>query len=63
MPSHTTFDVAMGKDVTDDLSLRLTVLNALNSRYVVDRSNSFGGTHYNFPRELALSGTVSTTDI
>src|SRR5262249_53482801 len=54
LPSHTTFDLALGKSFGERLSLRLTGLNLTNHRYLLDNSNTFGGTHFVNPREISL---------
>jgi outer membrane receptor protein involved in Fe transport len=54
LPSHTTFDLAIGKSFGERLSLRLTGLNLTNHRYLLDNSNTFGGTHFVNPREISL---------
>jgi hypothetical protein len=51
MPPHTTGDIAIGKDLGDKLSVRLTVLNVTNGLYLTGIDNSFAGTHYANPRE------------
>jgi outer membrane receptor protein involved in Fe transport len=52
---HTTLDLSLGKSFGEAWSLRLTALNLANSRYLLDNSNTFGGTHYNYPRQFAAS--------
>jgi len=54
LPAHTSADLSLGKSFGEAWSLRLTVLNLANSRYLLDNSNTFGGTHYNYPRQFAL---------
>lgn len=54
LPTHTTADLSLGKSFGEAWSLRLTALNLANSRYLLDNSNTFGGTHYNYPRQFAL---------
>ncbi|PYV26447.1 MAG: TonB-dependent receptor [Acidobacteria bacterium] len=54
LPAHTTFDVALGKSMGENWSVALTSLNASNRRYLVDNSNTFGGTHYVDPREISV---------
>jgi outer membrane receptor for ferrienterochelin and colicin len=49
---HTTFDLSLGKSFGESLSVRLTTLNIANSRYLLDSSNTFGGTHFNYPRQI-----------
>lgn len=55
LPPHTTFDLSLGKSFGEAWSVRLTALNLGNSRYLLDNSNTFGGTHYNYPRQFAAS--------
>jgi len=52
---HTSFDLSLGKSFGEAWSVRLTALNLANSRYLLDNSNTFGGTHYNFPRQFAAT--------
>ncbi len=51
---HTTFDLAVGKSFGENWSVRLTGLNLANHRYLLDNSNTFGGTHYVNPREISF---------
>jgi outer membrane receptor protein involved in Fe transport len=51
-PSHTTFNLAVAKKITDSLTLSLTAINLAGSRYLLDNSNTFGGTHWNAPRQV-----------
>jgi hypothetical protein len=53
LPSHTTYDLSLGKSFGEHWSLRLTGLNLSNHRYLLDNSNTFGGTHYANPREVS----------
>ncbi|HEV2697974.1 MAG TPA: TonB-dependent receptor, partial [Terriglobales bacterium] len=53
LPAHTTFDFALAKSFGDKLSLRLTGLNLSNNHYLLDNSNTFGGTHWVNPREIS----------
>ncbi|MGI9101097.1 MAG: TonB-dependent receptor [Terriglobales bacterium] len=54
LPSHTTFDVTLGKNFGESWSVHLSALNVRNSHYLLDNSNTFGGTHFARPREIAL---------
>ncbi|HJU11247.1 MAG TPA: TonB-dependent receptor [Candidatus Binataceae bacterium] len=56
-PSHTTFDLALGKSFGEKLSLLLTGLNLSNNHYMLDNSNTFGGTHFTNPREISAQLT------
>ena len=53
LPSHTTFDLALGKSFGEKWSVRLTALNFTNHRYMLDNSNTFSGTHFVNPREIS----------
>jgi outer membrane cobalamin receptor len=53
LPAHTSFDLALSKSFRERLSLRLTGLNLSNNHYMLDNSNTFGGTHFANPREIS----------
>ena len=53
LPSHTTFDVALSKSFGEKLSVMLTGLNLSDNHYMLDNSNTFGGTHFVNPREVS----------
>ncbi|MDP9340446.1 MAG: TonB-dependent receptor [Acidobacteriota bacterium] len=52
LPGHTTFDVTLGKNFGERLSLALSGINVANRRVLLDNSLTFGGTHYLNPREI-----------
>ncbi|HEY6291696.1 MAG TPA: TonB-dependent receptor [Terriglobia bacterium] len=52
LPPHTTADIALGKDLGESWSLSVNATNVFNSRYLLDDSNTFGGTHYANPRQI-----------
>src|SRR6202049_1104102 len=52
LPQHTTFDLSVGKDFGERLSASLNVLNVANRRVDLDNSQTFGGFHWNNPREI-----------
>jgi outer membrane receptor protein involved in Fe transport len=52
LPPHTTVDLALGKDFGEQWSFSLNGTNVLNSRYLLDTSNTFGGTHEVNPRQI-----------
>ncbi len=52
LPPHSTFDLAIGKRFGENWSLSANATNIANSRYLLDTSNTFGGTHYNLPRQI-----------
>ena len=54
LPPHTTADLALGKSFGENWSLSLNGTNVLNSRYMLDTSNTFGGTHTVNPRQVYL---------
>jgi outer membrane receptor protein involved in Fe transport len=52
LPGHTTVNLSAGKTLSEKLSLSVTALNVANQHVLVDNSLTFGGTHYNSPREV-----------
>ena len=52
LPPHTTADLALGKDFREQWSFSLNGTNVLNNRYLLDTSNTFGGTHEANPRQI-----------
>jgi len=50
LPPHATWDLSLGKSFGERWSASVTALNLANSRYRLDNSNTFGGTHYVNPR-------------
>jgi outer membrane receptor protein involved in Fe transport len=54
LPSHTTYDLSLGKSFREKWSVRVTGLNLSNHRYLLDNSNTFGGTHFVNPREISV---------
>lgn len=54
LPAHTTFDFALAKSFGEKLTLRFTGLNLSNNHYLLDNSNTFGGTHYVNPRTVSV---------
>jgi outer membrane receptor protein involved in Fe transport len=57
LPNHTSFDLALAKSFGEKLTLRLTGLNLSNNHYMLDNSNTFGGTHFANPREISAQLT------
>lgn len=53
LPPHATFDISMGKSFAEKWSVQLTGLNLSNKRYLLDESNTFGGTHFAEPRRIS----------
>ena len=52
LPYNTTFDLALGKSITENISASVTATNVANRRVLLDNSLTFGGFHYNDPRQL-----------
>jgi hypothetical protein len=54
LPQHTTFDIALGKSFgeRDKYKISLTALNVANRRVLLDNSLTFGGFHFNDPRQI-----------
>jgi hypothetical protein len=52
LPSHTTADLALGKNFGEKYTVSVTAVNVGNTRALLDNSLTFGGFHYNDPRQL-----------
>jgi outer membrane receptor protein involved in Fe transport len=52
LPGHTTVNASIGKSLNAKLSVSVTALNVFNSHLLIDNSLTFGGTHFNNPREV-----------
>jgi hypothetical protein len=52
LPQHTTFDISLGKSFAEKYTISVTALNAANRRVELDNSLTFGGFHYNDPRQI-----------
>ena len=52
LPAHTTFDLSIGKTFGEKLSASVTATNVANYRVLLDNSLTFGGFHYNDPRQI-----------
>ncbi len=54
LPQHTTFDISLGKSFGEKQKYRvsLTALNVANRRVLLDNSLTFGGFHFNDPRQI-----------
>jgi hypothetical protein len=52
LPSHTTADIALGKDFGQRYTITVSALNVGNTRVLLDNSLTFGGFHYNDPRQI-----------
>lgn len=54
LPSYQTVDLSIGKSFGENFSAKFTATNLFNGRYFVDLSNTFGGSHVNDPRMIAV---------
>jgi outer membrane receptor protein involved in Fe transport len=52
LPGHTTFDLSVGKSFREKYTVGLTAINVANRRVLLDNSLTFGGFHFNDPREI-----------
>jgi hypothetical protein len=52
LPGHTTFDLAIGKSFAEKYTVSVTALNVANRRVQLDNSLTFGGFHWNDPRQI-----------
>jgi hypothetical protein len=52
LPQHTTFDISLGKSFAEKFTVSVTALNVANRRVLLDNSLTFGGFHFNDPREI-----------
>ena len=54
LPPHATFDISIGRSIGERIAVSLTALNMANRRFLLDNSDTFGGTHYADPRQVYL---------
>ena len=52
LPGHTTFDLSVGKKFGENVTASIAATNVANRRVLLDNSLTFGGFHYNDPREI-----------
>jgi hypothetical protein len=52
LPSHTEINLSAGKSFGQNLEASLTVLNLTDRHLLIDNSLTFGGVHYNDPRQI-----------
>ncbi|HTQ57407.1 MAG TPA: TonB-dependent receptor [Bryobacteraceae bacterium] len=52
LPPHNTFDLSIGKSFGEAWTVSANAVNIANTRYLLDTSNTFGGTHYINPRQV-----------
>jgi outer membrane receptor protein involved in Fe transport len=53
LPSYPTLDLSLGKNFGENFTVRFVATNITNQRYMLDTSNTFGGSHYADPRMMA----------
>jgi outer membrane receptor protein involved in Fe transport len=52
LPGHATFGFSVGKGFGENWRLALQTVNLTNNRFLLDSANTFGGTHFNEPRQI-----------
>lgn len=52
LPGHVWADLAVGREFGENLSVSVQTTNVANSRTLLDNSLTFGGFHYNDPRQI-----------
>jgi len=52
LPGHTTFDLAIGKTFAEKFTISANSVNVANRRVQLDNSLTFGGFHWNDPRQI-----------
>lgn len=54
LPGHTTFDLSFGKKFGENWTASVQMVNVFNQRFLLDNSNTFGGTHFVEPRQIYI---------
>ena len=54
LPGHTTFDLSAGKSFGENWSVAVHAINVADNRFLLDNSETFGGTHFVEPRQVYL---------
>ena len=54
LPPNHTVDFSLGKSFGESFTLRFTGTNITDQRYMLDSSNTFGGTHFADPRMVSV---------
>ena len=52
LPPHSSFDLSIGKRIGENWTVSANGMNIGNVRYLLDTSNTFGGTHWTNPRQV-----------
>jgi hypothetical protein len=53
LPDHADFSLSLFKAIGERLLVGFTAQNIGDNRYLLDNSNTFGGTHWNYPRQIS----------
>lgn len=53
LADHTEFSLSLGKSFGENFTVNFTAQNIGDSRYLIDAANTFGGTHWNYPRQIS----------
>jgi outer membrane cobalamin receptor len=53
LPDHAEFSFSLSKAIGEGLLVGFTAQNIGDGRYLLDNSNTFGGTHWNYPRQVS----------
>ena len=54
LPTHYSFDLSVGKNFGETFTVRFIGTNITNQQYMLDSSNTFGGTHFADPRMVSV---------
>jgi hypothetical protein len=54
LPGHVTFDLSAGRSFGESWSVAFHAINAADKRFLLDNSQTFGGTHFVDPRQFYL---------
>jgi hypothetical protein len=52
-PAHMVFSLQGSKALGKQWTAIVTALNVANTHFLLDQSNTFGGTHFNMPRQIS----------
>jgi TonB dependent receptor/Carboxypeptidase regulatory-like domain/TonB-dependent Receptor Plug Domain len=52
LPGHVSADLSLGKEIGENFSVSVHTQNVANTRRLLDNSLTFGGFHYNDPRQI-----------
>ena len=52
LPGHTLVDLSVGRSFGEDWSVSVQAVNVADRRFLLDNSDTFGGTHFVEPRQV-----------